>query len=94
MPQYTDEDMRKFEYHEKVKKGPTTIGCLFCPEQIAASSAYVENYSRIKMKKNGCQKAMCRRFGADTCQETYVSGFDGSKIPQPPFCYQEGRSLQ
>jgi hypothetical protein len=28
--------------------GITTQGCLFCPDQIAASKKYVDNYDKIK----------------------------------------------
>lgn len=83
-----------FEYHEKVKKGPVTLGCLFCPEQIAASASYVKNFDQIKWKKDGCQYATCVYWNTDNCLENYLEGFDGSKGPQPPRCYFGGRSAQ
>jgi hypothetical protein len=36
----------------KGEVGITTLGCLFCPGQIAASSKYVDNYDKIRWGKD------------------------------------------
>lgn len=48
--------------------GITTIGCLFCKDQISASREYVEQYGKIKWAgKNGCPMATCPKWNRDDC---------------------------
>lgn len=52
----------------KGENGITTVGCLFCPDQIAASNKYVENYKSHKWAdKDACQVATCPFWNRSDC---------------------------
>jgi predicted RNA-binding Zn-ribbon protein involved in translation (DUF1610 family) len=44
--------------------GITTVGCLFCKDQIAASSKYVANYEKIQWDKEEIPKIASRKCTA------------------------------
>lgn len=64
----SDHDKRMFEKAEK-PGGITTMGCLFCKDQISVSADYVKNYEAINWKKDGCQHASCPFFNTRACLE-------------------------
>ena len=49
--------------------GITSTSCLFCKDQIAASSAYVNRYDEVRWAaKNRCQMATCPLWGKPFCK--------------------------
>ncbi len=60
--------------------GITTTGCLFCKDQIAGSSTYVQNYDQMKWgPRDGCQFATCPFWGQSDCWYQMV---DRKRVPK------------
>lgn len=59
--------------------GITTLGCLFCKDQISGSAEYVKNYEDVKFADKGaCQIATCPFWGSGDCWQTKIG-----PIPAP-----------
>jgi len=72
----SDYDKRMFERAEKDKKGITTVGNLFCEDQLVYSERGRVNYDKIDWKQGGCQQAMCRLWRTEECPEGSDPDFD------------------
>ncbi len=65
----TDHDKRLFEHHEKDRKGYTTVGNLFCEDQLTLTKQGRDNFDQINWKKSGCQWATCKFWNTSDCPE-------------------------
>ena len=63
--------------------GITTVGCLFCKDQISASRDYVENYDSMAWApKDGCQIATCPFWQKPDCWQAVT----GAKSDPKKYC--------
>ncbi len=76
MEKLADHDKRMYERAEKDRKGVTTVGNLYCEDQLCLSDRGKDNFDRIAWKKGGCQKATCELWNTPLCPETTDPGFD------------------
>lgn len=60
--------------------GITTVGCLYCKDQISGSASYIKNYDQMEWgAKNGCNIATCPFWNDPGCWKN-IGG--GSKDPK------------
>lgn len=53
----------------KGERGITTMGCLFCPDQIAGSAKYVQRYDQVEFSNpSECQMATCPNWHRPGCE--------------------------
>jgi len=89
MNHLNDYDKRMIEKNAKPgQRGATTVGCMYCRDQISGSHEYVENFEHMDWKKGGCMWATCPYWDTVMCNEHFAAremrAFDPKK---ECFCY-------